>query len=92
MKSISKKKGEEGEAKYPNALIMPLFKDKEVKKDIRASVSASEVIYVVSSARDTVNQALSALYVGAKRQEDQWGLSTASSHHVTRIAWSSARN
>eukprot|EP00957_Ditylum_brightwellii_P205277 15343145-Ditylum_brightwellii.AAC.1 len=68
MKSISRKKGEEGEEKYPKALIMPLLKDESVKKAIRTSVSAAEVIEVVSPARDMANQALSAPYVAQKRQ------------------------
>eukprot|EP00957_Ditylum_brightwellii_P164640 12535303-Ditylum_brightwellii.AAC.1 len=68
MKSISRKKGGEGEAKYPNALIMSLFKDEDIKKTIRASVSAADVIELVLPARDTVNQALSAPYVAPRRQ------------------------
>eukprot|EP00957_Ditylum_brightwellii_P111031 8467494-Ditylum_brightwellii.AAC.1 len=68
MKSNSKKKGEEGEAKYPKALIISLFKDKDVKKAIRASISIAEVIKLVFPAKDTVNQTLSAPYVAPKRQ------------------------
>eukprot|EP00957_Ditylum_brightwellii_P168834 12851167-Ditylum_brightwellii.AAC.1 len=40
---------------------MSLFKDEDVKKASRASVSASSV-------KDTVNQALNAPYVAPKRQ------------------------
>eukprot|EP00957_Ditylum_brightwellii_P023257 1754838-Ditylum_brightwellii.AAC.1 len=53
MKSISKKKEEEGEAKYPKALIMSLFEDEDVKKAIRVFVSAAGVVDVVSTVRDT---------------------------------------
>eukprot|EP00957_Ditylum_brightwellii_P196224 14951258-Ditylum_brightwellii.AAC.1 len=68
MQSIIKKKGEEGEAKYPKALIMSLFEDEDMKKAIRASLSAAEVIDVVSPARETVNQAINTPSVAAKRQ------------------------
>eukprot|EP00957_Ditylum_brightwellii_P076246 5795935-Ditylum_brightwellii.AAC.2 len=69
MKSIFKKKGEDEELKSSKALIMSIFKDEDAKKAIRASVSAAEVIDVVSPARDTVNQALSVPYVAPKRQK-----------------------
>eukprot|EP00957_Ditylum_brightwellii_P023460 1770600-Ditylum_brightwellii.AAC.1 len=68
MKSISKKKGEVGGAKYPKVLIMSLFEDEDVKKAIRASVSVAEVIELVLPAKDMVSQALSAPYVAPKRQ------------------------
>eukprot|EP00957_Ditylum_brightwellii_P054417 4122856-Ditylum_brightwellii.AAC.1 len=52
MKAISKKKRDVGEVNLPKALIMSLFEDKDVKKAIRASVPAAEVIEVVSPAKD----------------------------------------
>eukprot|EP00957_Ditylum_brightwellii_P062930 4775403-Ditylum_brightwellii.AAC.1 len=92
MKFIPKKKGGAGEVKIPNALIMSLFEDEDVKKAIRASVSVVKVIETVSPAKEMVTQALNMPYVAQKRQEKEWGLSTASSHHVTRTAWLSARS
>eukprot|EP00957_Ditylum_brightwellii_P100744 7678439-Ditylum_brightwellii.AAC.2 len=68
MKAISKKKREEVEGNSPKAYIMSLFKDKDLKKAIRAYVSSAEVINVVSPAKDAVKQALSVPYVAPKRQ------------------------
>eukprot|EP00957_Ditylum_brightwellii_P173341 13197699-Ditylum_brightwellii.AAC.1 len=47
---------------------MYLFKDEDLKKAIRAYVSAAEVIELVSPAKDMVSQALNAPYVAPKRQ------------------------
>eukprot|EP00957_Ditylum_brightwellii_P157732 12005755-Ditylum_brightwellii.AAC.1 len=46
---------------------MPLFKDEDVKKAIRASVSLAEVEVKESPPKDAVSQALSALYVASKK-------------------------
>eukprot|EP00957_Ditylum_brightwellii_P118333 9025164-Ditylum_brightwellii.AAC.1 len=104
MKSISKKRGEVGKLDLSKALNLSPFEDEDVKKAIRASVSAAEVIEIGLPAKDMVNQALSAPYVAQQRQvnmaaallhslkEKEWGLSTAGSHHVTRTEWLSARN
>eukprot|EP00957_Ditylum_brightwellii_P027187 2054726-Ditylum_brightwellii.AAC.1 len=107
MKFISKKERKVGEVNLPKALIMPLFEDEGVKKAIRASVSVAEVIEIVSSAKDKVTQSFSTPYVAQKWQvimaaallcslnlppKEGWGLRTASSHHMTRAAWLSARN
>eukprot|EP00957_Ditylum_brightwellii_P079213 6024584-Ditylum_brightwellii.AAC.1 len=62
MKTISKKKGEVGIVNLPNALIMSLFKDEDVKKAIRAPVSSIEVAVKVLPPNDIVTQALSAPY------------------------------
>eukprot|EP00957_Ditylum_brightwellii_P000514 39988-Ditylum_brightwellii.AAC.1 len=43
MKAISKQRGKVEELNLPNALIMSLFEDKDVKKAIRASVPSVEV-------------------------------------------------
>eukprot|EP00957_Ditylum_brightwellii_P180863 13779101-Ditylum_brightwellii.AAC.1 len=51
---------------------MSLFKDEDVKKAIRASVSPAEVIEAVSPEKDTVKHALSVLYVASKRQESMF--------------------
>eukprot|EP00957_Ditylum_brightwellii_P114274 8712924-Ditylum_brightwellii.AAC.1 len=67
MKSISKKKGKVGEVNLPKALIMSLFEDEDIKRAIRASVSASEVIEIVLPAKDSVTQALSTTYVAPKK-------------------------
>eukprot|EP00957_Ditylum_brightwellii_P147459 11228534-Ditylum_brightwellii.AAC.1 len=63
MKSISKKKGEAGAATLPKALITSLFKDEDVKKATRSSVSVAEVIEIVLPAKETATQALSMPYV-----------------------------
>eukprot|EP00957_Ditylum_brightwellii_P062897 4772510-Ditylum_brightwellii.AAC.1 len=68
MKSISRKKEEVGEANLPKALIMSLFKDEDIKKAIKASLSAAKVIEIVLPAKDMVNQALSLPYVAQKWQ------------------------
>eukprot|EP00957_Ditylum_brightwellii_P103547 7889307-Ditylum_brightwellii.AAC.2 len=68
MKSIFRKKEGEGEAKYPKALTVSLFEDEDIKKAIRTSVSAAEVIDLVLPVRDMVSKALSAPYVAPKRQ------------------------
>eukprot|EP00957_Ditylum_brightwellii_P141128 10751663-Ditylum_brightwellii.AAC.1 len=68
MKSISKKKGGVGEVNLPKVIIMSLFKDKDVKKAIRASVSVDEVIEIVLTAKDKVTQALNVPYVAPKKQ------------------------
>ena len=67
MRSISKHKGEVGEVTLPKALIMSLFKDEDVKKAIRASVSSVEVEVKESSSKDAVSKALSAPYVAPKK-------------------------
>eukprot|EP00957_Ditylum_brightwellii_P025045 1894948-Ditylum_brightwellii.AAC.1 len=46
---------------------MSLFKDEDVKKAIRASVSSVEVDVKVSPPKDAVSQALSATYVAPKK-------------------------
>eukprot|EP00957_Ditylum_brightwellii_P050017 3791610-Ditylum_brightwellii.AAC.1 len=46
---------------------MSLFKDEDVKKAIRASVFAAEVIEIVLPAKDKVTQALSVHYVVPKK-------------------------
>eukprot|EP00957_Ditylum_brightwellii_P132607 10112560-Ditylum_brightwellii.AAC.1 len=61
------KKGEVGEVNLPNALIMPLFKDEDVKKAIRDSVSSVEVTVKVLPPKDAVTQALSMPYVAPKK-------------------------
>eukprot|EP00957_Ditylum_brightwellii_P139742 10649182-Ditylum_brightwellii.AAC.1 len=66
-KASSKKKGEVGEVNLPKALIMPLFKDEDVKKAIRTSVSSVEVAVKVLPPKDTVSEALSAPYVAPKK-------------------------
>jgi len=66
MRSISKHKGEVGEVTLPKALIMSLFKDEDVKKAIRASVSSAEVV-TVPSTKEVVSKALSAPYVAPKK-------------------------
>eukprot|EP00957_Ditylum_brightwellii_P009220 698016-Ditylum_brightwellii.AAC.1 len=67
MKSISKKKGEVGEVNIPKALIMSLFKDDDVKKAIRASVSSVKVAVKVLPLKYAVSQALSMPYVAPKK-------------------------
>eukprot|EP00957_Ditylum_brightwellii_P098307 7490323-Ditylum_brightwellii.AAC.1 len=67
MKTISKKKGEEGEVNLPKTLIMSFFKDEDVKKAIRASVSSVEVAVKVLSPNDIVTEALSRPYVAPKK-------------------------
>eukprot|EP00957_Ditylum_brightwellii_P181301 13811233-Ditylum_brightwellii.AAC.1 len=67
MKAIYKKKREVGEVNLPKALIMSLFKDKDVKKAIRTSVSSIEVTVKVLPAKDIVTQALSMPYVAPKK-------------------------
>eukprot|EP00957_Ditylum_brightwellii_P139867 10657716-Ditylum_brightwellii.AAC.1 len=67
MKTVSKKKGEAGEVNLPKALIMSLFEDEDVKKAIRASVSAVKVAVKVLPAKDTVTQALSAPYAALNK-------------------------
>eukprot|EP00957_Ditylum_brightwellii_P043529 3300190-Ditylum_brightwellii.AAC.1 len=66
MKVISKKKGEVGEVNLPKALIMSLFKDEDVKKVIRASMSSVEVAVKVLPPKDIATQALSTPYVALK--------------------------
>eukprot|EP00957_Ditylum_brightwellii_P020264 1529259-Ditylum_brightwellii.AAC.1 len=66
MKAISKKKGYVGEVTLPKTLIMFLFKDEDVKRAIRASVSSVEVAVKVSLPKDVVSQTLSAPYVEPK--------------------------
>eukprot|EP00957_Ditylum_brightwellii_P024317 1833837-Ditylum_brightwellii.AAC.1 len=66
MKAISKQKGEVGEVNLPKALIMSLFKGKDVKKAIMASVSSIEVAVKALPPKDAVSQALSAPYVTPK--------------------------
>eukprot|EP00957_Ditylum_brightwellii_P123665 9427917-Ditylum_brightwellii.AAC.1 len=68
MKAISKKKGEVGEVNLPKDLIMSLFKDENVKKAIRVSVSTAEIIEIVSPAKDKVTQVLSTPYMAPKKQ------------------------
>eukprot|EP00957_Ditylum_brightwellii_P042881 3246310-Ditylum_brightwellii.AAC.1 len=46
---------------------MSLFKDKDVKKAIRASVSSAEVAVKVLLPKEPVSQALSAPYVALKK-------------------------
>eukprot|EP00957_Ditylum_brightwellii_P163879 12475946-Ditylum_brightwellii.AAC.1 len=67
MKTISKKKGEVGKVNLPKALIMSLFKDEDVRKVIRASVSSVEVEVKESPSKDTVTQALSVPCVAPKK-------------------------
>eukprot|EP00957_Ditylum_brightwellii_P176161 13413629-Ditylum_brightwellii.AAC.1 len=67
MKAISKKKGEVGEVNLPKALIISLFKDQDVKKAIRASVSAVKVAVKVLLPKEAVSQSLSAPYVAPKK-------------------------
>eukprot|EP00957_Ditylum_brightwellii_P185465 14121495-Ditylum_brightwellii.AAC.1 len=62
MKAFSKQKGEVGEVNIPEAFIMFLFKDEDVKKAIRASVSSVEVAVKVSPPKEAVSQALSMPY------------------------------
>eukprot|EP00957_Ditylum_brightwellii_P166292 12659768-Ditylum_brightwellii.AAC.1 len=45
---------------------MSLFNDKDVKKDIRASVSSVEVDAKISPSKDAVSQALNAPYMAPK--------------------------
>eukprot|EP00957_Ditylum_brightwellii_P042471 3215975-Ditylum_brightwellii.AAC.1 len=71
MKAISKQKGEVGEVNLPKALIMSLFKDKDVKKATRASMSSVEVAVKVSPPKEAVSQALSAPYVAPKKSVNQ---------------------
>eukprot|EP00957_Ditylum_brightwellii_P101520 7736488-Ditylum_brightwellii.AAC.1 len=66
MKAISKKKEEVGEVNLSKALIISLFKDKDVKNVTRASVSSIEVAVKVSPPKEPVSQALSAPYVASK--------------------------
>eukprot|EP00957_Ditylum_brightwellii_P206940 15350674-Ditylum_brightwellii.AAC.1 len=66
MKAISKKKGEVGEVNLSKALIMSLFKDEDVEKAIRASVSSVEVAVKLSLPKDAASQALRAPYVAPK--------------------------
>eukprot|EP00957_Ditylum_brightwellii_P131702 10045131-Ditylum_brightwellii.AAC.1 len=67
MKAISKQKGEMGEVNLSKALIMSIFKDEDVKKAIRASMSSVEMIVKVSPPKDAVYQALIAPYVAPKK-------------------------
>eukprot|EP00957_Ditylum_brightwellii_P113367 8644321-Ditylum_brightwellii.AAC.1 len=67
MKAISKQKGKVGEVNIPKTLIMSLFKDKDVKKTIRDSVSLVEVAVKVSPPKVAVSQVLSAPYVALKK-------------------------
>eukprot|EP00957_Ditylum_brightwellii_P165988 12637548-Ditylum_brightwellii.AAC.1 len=67
MKVIYKKKGEVGEVNLPKAFIMSLFKDEDMKKAIRASVSSVEVTVKVCPPKDAVSQALSTPYVTPKK-------------------------
>eukprot|EP00957_Ditylum_brightwellii_P170974 13014935-Ditylum_brightwellii.AAC.1 len=67
MKSISKKKGEAGEVNLPKALIASLFKDEDVKKAIRSSVSVAEVAVKELPPNNKVTQALSMPYVAPKK-------------------------
>eukprot|EP00957_Ditylum_brightwellii_P005814 442646-Ditylum_brightwellii.AAC.1 len=66
MKAIYKKKGEVGEVNLPKAFIVSLFKDKDVKKAIRVSVSSIEVAVKVLLPTETVSRALSTPYVAPK--------------------------
>eukprot|EP00957_Ditylum_brightwellii_P139814 10653251-Ditylum_brightwellii.AAC.1 len=79
---------------------MSLFKDEDVKKAIRASVSLVEVAVKVLPPQDAVSQVLSVPYVAPKKSinlaaalmrslnlhvpRERWGLRTTSSHHVIR--------
>eukprot|EP00957_Ditylum_brightwellii_P083736 6364490-Ditylum_brightwellii.AAC.1 len=67
MKAIYKEKGEVGEVNLPNALIMSLFKDEDVKKAILASVSSVEVAVKVLPPKDAASQALSMPYVAPEK-------------------------
>eukprot|EP00957_Ditylum_brightwellii_P071236 5415135-Ditylum_brightwellii.AAC.1 len=67
MKAISKQKGEVGEVNLPKALIMSLFKDKDMKKAIRTSVSSVEVAVKVLPPKEAVSQALIAPYMAPKK-------------------------
>eukprot|EP00957_Ditylum_brightwellii_P170002 12939752-Ditylum_brightwellii.AAC.1 len=67
MKAISKQKGEVEEVNLPKALIMSLFKDEDVKKAIRASVSSVEGAVTVLPPKQAVSQALSVPYVAPKK-------------------------
>eukprot|EP00957_Ditylum_brightwellii_P116787 8907741-Ditylum_brightwellii.AAC.1 len=46
---------------------MSLFEDEDVKKAIRASVSATEVVEIISPAKDVVTQALNVPYATPKK-------------------------
>eukprot|EP00957_Ditylum_brightwellii_P077260 5871585-Ditylum_brightwellii.AAC.1 len=71
MRFFSKKKGRDTQENSPNAYIMSLFKDKDVKKAIRAFVLSAEVIEIGSPAKDAVKQALNVPYVALKRQPNK---------------------
>eukprot|EP00957_Ditylum_brightwellii_P008176 619101-Ditylum_brightwellii.AAC.1 len=63
MKAISKQKGKVGEVNLLKALIMSLFKDEDVKKAIRTSVSSVEMAVKILPPKNAVYQALSEPYV-----------------------------
>eukprot|EP00957_Ditylum_brightwellii_P013828 1042309-Ditylum_brightwellii.AAC.1 len=67
MKAISKQKRGVGEVNLPKALIMSLFKNKDVKKAIRASVSSVGVAVKVLPPKGAMSQELSAPYVVPKK-------------------------
>eukprot|EP00957_Ditylum_brightwellii_P190018 14466161-Ditylum_brightwellii.AAC.1 len=67
MKAISKKKGQVVKVNLPKTLIMSLFKDKDVKKAIKASVSSVEVAATVLPPKEPVSQALNVPYVASKK-------------------------
>eukprot|EP00957_Ditylum_brightwellii_P056059 4248329-Ditylum_brightwellii.AAC.1 len=66
MKAIFRQKWEVGKVNLPKALIISLFKYKDMKKAIRASVSSVEVAVKVLLPKDAVSQALSTPYVATK--------------------------
>eukprot|EP00957_Ditylum_brightwellii_P129304 9863886-Ditylum_brightwellii.AAC.1 len=66
MRFLSKKKGVDAAKDSSNAYIMSLFKDKDVKKAIRASVLSTEVMENVLPANDAAKEALSMPYVVPK--------------------------
>eukprot|EP00957_Ditylum_brightwellii_P189616 14433538-Ditylum_brightwellii.AAC.1 len=68
MKFLSKKSGEEAVEESSKAYIMSLFKDKDVKKAIRASVLSAMVTNDGSPAKNAAKQAGSAPYVAPKKQ------------------------
>eukprot|EP00957_Ditylum_brightwellii_P171650 13068242-Ditylum_brightwellii.AAC.1 len=68
VKFLSKKKWGDTEEYFSKAYVMSLFKDENVKKAIRASLSSAEVIEIGSLSKDATKQARSAPYMASKRK------------------------
>eukprot|EP00957_Ditylum_brightwellii_P143279 10915809-Ditylum_brightwellii.AAC.1 len=68
MKFPTKKKGGDAVEDSSKAYIMSVFKDKDVKKAIRASVSSAEITEIGSPPKGVVKKVGSAPYVAPKRQ------------------------